>query len=392
MKALALVAFAVVSCTSPPPTVATPSPTAEPGVLAVTALLDLSGPRAAIGAQQKNALQLWVDVAQARASVAVKLRTVDIAGSDAKLLIELRRAAVDDLADAVIVGAPVTYDETLGRAIGLASLPVVLTQPLAADPAGRLGGHWAFALSPLLPQLAAREIDDAMRRGVLVPSLVLADGRDRVDPMAAALAAELERRRLDPLTRIAMPSDWSVLPVVRSSLSVLRSVHCTSLPGSCAAVAQMAVTTGAPTFFYLSYLTTPADLGDHRDLAARAIFPASRTILPFDSPPTTATNQMRDRFLRAFAERHGAAGAQSAIAYDAIALLAAAADRAGPDDRTALRDALERITMPLIASTYTFSALRHAGSDPDDIAYLRWAGAAVAPALAPSLGTGIGAP
>jgi hypothetical protein len=350
-------------------------------VLAVTALLDLSGPRAAIGTQQRSALQLWMDQAQARASVNVKLRTVDVAGSDAKLVIELRRAAVEDLSDAVIVGPPVAYDDTLGQAVAVASLPTLFLQPLAADPVGRTGGRWAYALAPSMARLAAWEIDDAVRRDVLRPSLVLTESGDRIDAMAGALAWELEHRGLDPLTRIAVPADGSVLPVVRSSLSVLRSVHCTGLPASCASLAQIAQSTGAATFFYLSYLTTPADLSDRKDLAERAIFPASRALLPPFGRGMSQVDLSRDRFLRAFAERHGPAGTHAAIAYDAISLLAAAAERGGPDDRASLRDALERISMPLIASTYSFAPDRHAGSDPDDVVPVRWSGTALTLAL-----------
>jgi ABC-type branched-subunit amino acid transport system substrate-binding protein len=202
--------------------------------------------------------------------------------------------------------------------------------------------------------------------------------------MAAALDAELARRSLAPLTRVALPADGSVPPAVRSGLSVLRSVHCTASPAACAAVAQAAQASAASTFFYLPYVTAPSDLSDHRELAARAIWPGSRTILPFDAPSVVPLNQRRAAFLRAFADRFGGpAGTQSASAYDALSLLAAVADRVGPDDRMALRDELERITMPLIASTYSFAPDRHAGSDPADLMYLRWSGSAVAPALAP---------
>lgn len=382
MRPLVLVAVAIVACTSRPPAVATPTPTPEGGVLTVTALLDLSGPRAAIGAQQQKALQLWLDQRPAGAGQTVRLRAIDVAGSDAKLLIELRRAAVDDRADAVIVGAPAAYDDTLGRAIDVAALPVLLTQPLASEPSARIGGRWAFALAPSVARLAALEIQDATERGILLPSLILTDGRDRIDVMAGALAAELERRGLDPLTRVAMPADGSVPPVVRSSLSVLRSVHCTALASACASLAQMARAAGAPTFFYLSYLTTPAELADHKDLAERAVFPGSRTLLPPFPSSFSAVERSRERFRRAFAEQHGAAGTHAATAYDALSLLAAAAERSGPDDRTALRDALERITMPLIASTYSFAPDRHAGPDGADLAYLRWSGSALGPAVA----------
>ena len=391
MRALALLVLATVGCTSPGPVTPTPTPTAESGVLTVVALLDLSGPRAAIGTQQRDALQLFAQ--QPGGTVpSLRLRTVDVAGSDAKLLIELRRAAVEETADAVIVGPPVTYDDTLGRAIDLARMPILFTQPLAADPAGRMGGRWAFALAPPLSRLAELAIDDAYQRDVLLPSLVLTEGRERVDPMAGALTAEMERRRLEPLTRVAIPADGSVAPVVRSSLSVLRSVHCTALPSSCVSLATLARSSSAPTFFYLSYLTAPSDLADHAELAQRAVFPGSRALLPVATRPLRPIDQARERFVQAFGEKYGPAGTHAAVAYDALALVAAATERSGPDDRAALRDALERISMSLIASTYTFGPDRHAGSDPADVAYLRWAGSTLAPALLPSLGTGLPTP
>ncbi|MBI2325708.1 MAG: ABC transporter substrate-binding protein [Chloroflexi bacterium] len=394
MRALAIVVIATLACTSPAPTVATPTPTAEGGVLNVVALLDLSGPRAAIGRQQRDALQLWMSQQRSSAPLlkVFRLRTVDVAGSDAKLLIELRRAAVEEMADAVIVGPPVTYDDTLGRAVELAGVPVLFTQPLGLDPAGRGGGRWAFALAPTLSRIAELAIDDAYQRDVLRPSLVLTDGRERVDPVASALTAEMERRRLDPLTRVAMPADGSVVPVVRSSLSVLRSVHCTALPSSCVSLATLARSMSAPTFFYLSYSTAPADLADHADLAQRAVFPGSRALLSVATRPLRPIDQARDRFVQAFGERYGPAGTHAAVAHDALALIAAATERSGPDDRAALRDALERISMPLIAGTYAFTSDRHAGSDPADLAYLRWAGSTLAPALLPSLGTGLPTP
>lgn len=392
--ALAVVALAIAACSSPPPTGATPTPTAEPGVLTVTALLDLSGPRATIGAQQRNALQLWLDQQQGRTGVPVKVRTVDVAGSEAKLLIELRRAAAEDLADAVIVGASVVYDDTFARAVEVAALPVLLAQPLASDPVVRIGGRWAFSLAPPLERLAAAEIEDAIARGVLVPSLVLTDRSDRIDPMAAALAAELERRRIDPLTRIAMPIDGSVPPVVRSSLSVLRSVHCTAVISACSAVAHEARSTSSPAFFYLSYFTAPSEIKDDRDLASRAVWPSTRALIPL-SVLRQPYEHARAEFLKRYGERTNAVPSiHAAIAYDALTLLAAAAADRGADDRTVLRNALEGITMPLIATTYSFSEDRHAGADPRDLAHHRWngSGTAVEPALDPSLGTGLTTP
>jgi hypothetical protein len=391
-RVAAALALLAASCSAPaPPVVATPVPTREPGVLSVVAFLDLSGPRSALGMAQRNALQLWSEEQRSRRTP-VQVRTVDVGDSDARLLLELRRAAVDEPVDAAIVGTPVVWDETLGRALDLAAMPVLFTLPLGSDPVVRAGGRWGFALAPLTSRLAAWEIDDATRRGALTPSLVLTMTATRVDPMAAALDAELARRSLEPLTHVALPADGSVPPVVRSGLSVLRSVHCTAPPSSCAAVAEAARSAGAPTFFYLPYATAPSEIGERRDLAARAVWPGSAWTLPFDAPPVMPLNQARDRFLRAYTERWGAAGTQAATAYDALSLLGAAKDRGGADDPAALRDALERITMPLIASTYSFGPARHTGPDPADLAYLRWSGSTVAPALAPSLGTGLATP
>lgn len=372
MRALVILASLLVACTSTAPSLPTPSPTAEPGVLTVTALLDLSGPRAAVGAQQRNALQMWVEQ-RGRVSPAVKLETVDVAASDAKLLIELKRAATDVLADAVIVGTPVLYDETFGRAVDLAALPVLLLQPTAADPAGRPGAKWAFGLAPSIPHLAEVHIDDARRRDVLVPSILLTDGRDRIDPMAAALNAYSERRGLGTLTRIELASDGTVPPVVRSSLSVLRSVHCLAPIAVCGALAREARAIGSPAMIYLPFASATDQLRDDRDLASRAVWPSSLAVFA-------------SAFAREYAARHNVRpDIHAALAHDAMTLLGTGAQQSGPDDRDALRGAMEGISMPLIANSYTFRADRRIGYSAGSVAYMRWDGSGAAPA--PLFGT-----
>ncbi len=392
LRALALFGVLVASCAAPPPAIETPTPTPRKGVLDVTALLDLSGPREAIGAAQRDALQLWLDQQQGKTPFPVKVNVVDAASSDATLLVDLHAAAVDAATDAIVVGTPILYDETVGAAVDAAALPVLFTLPLPADPVRDAGGRWTFGLAPTWPDIASDEVNDVVIRRTLSPSLVLTDPVEQIDPQADALEAELAGRKLEQLTRIPLPSDGSVPPVVRSSLPVLKSVHCTAPAAACAPLARAAQATGAPTLFYLSYLTTPRDLQGHRELAARAIWPSSRRVLPFDGRPTTPENQARDAFLRAYAARFGTPSVHAATAYDALSLLLAAARASGPDDRARLRDALERITMPLIATTYTFAADRHAGADLEDVTYVRWTGSAVAPALAAYLGTGIATP
>ncbi|HEY6201621.1 MAG TPA: ABC transporter substrate-binding protein, partial [Candidatus Limnocylindria bacterium] len=86
-----------------------------------------------------------------------------------------------------------------------------------------------------------------------------------------------------------------------------------------------------------------------------------------------------------FTARHGAASTLAATAYDALALIDAAAESAGgTPDRARLRDRLEATTFAGITTRYTFTAARHAGFDAVDLVFLRWSvGARVGFALAP---------
>jgi len=362
MRLSAAAVLLLASCTSPPPAVATPSPTREPGVLEVTALLELSGPRAAVGARQRASLEQWV-ADRASGALSVRLRVADVGEGPARAILELKRADQDDGADAVIVGAQVAYDDVLGRALETAALPVLFAQPIAVDPAALAGGRWAFALAPTLDELAGLQVADAIRRDVLAPALLLTAERDRLEPLASALAAELRERGRDPLTSVAL--EGSVPPVVRSSLSVVRSLHCATPLAACAAVAREAHALGSRALVYLPYGSRASEVSSEGDLAERALWPAARVAL-------------------------GGADVHAAAARDALSLIAAAAGVAGPDDRAALRDALEGITMPLIATTYTFSPRRHAGFAPSDLAYVRWSGGGLR--SAPSFGNWLPTP
>jgi hypothetical protein len=384
-----VLALSMIACSTPPPVIGTPSPSPEQGVLEVTALLDLSGPGAPVGTAQRSAMELWRDRYQASAArPEVRLTFVDLAGSGASLLIELRRAAEDQHADAVVIGVAVAYGSVLGRAIDLASMPVLFTLPLdVADPVELPGGRWAFALAPPLPRLATMTISDAVDRGVLSPALVLRRDETAHDPLADAVEAEMIRRGRDPLTEIPLPAGGAVPPVVRSSLSVLRSAHCTATLTACGAVAREAREIVAPTFFYLSYATAPSEIQAEGELASRAIWPASRWIIPAESGTPE-----RERFLADHAERLGPAGSHAATAYDAVTLLALAAADGGADDPEVSRAALEGITMPLIASSYRFNTGQHSGSSPADLTFVQWRAGAVTYALPPIFGTGIPTP
>ena len=169
------------ACAAPQPSAAspTPSPTREPGTYAVTALLDLSGTRGPRGDAQRNAMQQWADAQ--RGTPRIRLRITDVGGSDAKLLVELKRAADAGDADAFVVGVPATIDDALSSAIALVKRPVLFTLPIA-EPGGD-GARWIFGLAPAPEALA-----EAVRT-------VLAD-RDRY--AAAARRRAVERFAVEP--------------------------------------------------------------------------------------------------------------------------------------------------------------------------------------------------
>ncbi|MGH2490656.1 MAG: ABC transporter substrate-binding protein, partial [Candidatus Limnocylindria bacterium] len=198
MRALAaLLALFIAACSTQPVEITpTPAPTHEPGTTLVTVLLDLSGPRTPTGVPQRNAMQLWLDQQQARGGQQrLRATFVDLAGSESRLLIELRRAAEEGGADAVIIGVPFAYDETFARALGIARLPVVLTLP-APEPTSLANGGWAFGLAPTHSDLARAAVVDATERGVLLPTLLASDESPAAIAERLALARELERRGL----------------------------------------------------------------------------------------------------------------------------------------------------------------------------------------------------
>ena len=357
MRALALAAL-LAACAAPPPAVVTPTPTPHAGVLKVTALLDLSGRGARVGTDQREAIQRWVDARPASAP-RMSVRVVDTAGSDATLFVELRRAAVEERSDALLVGVPVQYDDTLGRAVDLAGMPVLFLEPLRRDPVAEVGGRWAFALAPALEDLAAAEVADALARDLLAPSVVLVDGGLALDPMAAALAAAVARSGHDPIREVAVAVDGTVPGVVRSNGPLLASVHCLARLPACRSIAEAAASSGATTLVYLPYRITSTELAGTSELAARAVFPRLRASGP--RPPWIAS-------------------VHSAVAADALSLLSAAAAESPPGDHDALRATMERITMTLIATTYSFTPGRHGISEPD-LTFTRWTGADVGPVI-----------
>src|SRR6266542_2303066 len=192
------------ACTgaTPLPPAATSPPPREAGTIAVTALLDLSGGRAPKGDAQRNAMQLWVDQQQARGTTPrVRLRVVDLAGSDARLLLELRHAGGSADADAIVIGVPVQLDDVMLAALALVGRPILFTLPIT-EPAGRgEGARWAFGLAPP-PEAIARLAVSALP-ALTTPAVVVSDESPLAVRERLALQREFERQQRPAPTPIA---------------------------------------------------------------------------------------------------------------------------------------------------------------------------------------------
>src|SRR5207237_10819358 len=108
--------------------------------------------------------------------------------------LELRRAAVEDRADAIVVGVSVNYDDAFVAAVQLTGVPVLFTLPIP-EPATRGGGGWAFALAPTPAQLARSVLDDATLRSVLSADLVVSDESTTALGHRITATTELSRAR-----------------------------------------------------------------------------------------------------------------------------------------------------------------------------------------------------
>jgi ABC-type branched-subunit amino acid transport system substrate-binding protein len=377
-----LLALLLVACSTPPVEItATPAPTREPGTTAVTVLLDLSGARAPSGVGQRNAMQLWLDEDQARGGQPrLRAKFVDVAGSDARVLIELRRAAEEDRADAVVIGVPFAYDEPFVRALDAARLPVLLTLP-APESALRPGGGWAFGLAPTYTDLARAAVDDAHARGVLQPILLASDESPAAIGERLALARELVQRGLVAPTVVAVTAQDAALKV-RPGASFARSAHFAGPAATYIEATRSLATASITPRVYLSYLMESGDAAGLREGAEIATWPGSRNLAAISTAPTTAD---RAAFIQSFGARHGAPSTLAATAYDALSLIDAAVKRdGGAADRARLRDRLQATTFAGIATSYAFTAARHTGFDSSDLVYLRWSvGARIGFALAP---------
>ncbi|HEV2250699.1 MAG TPA: hypothetical protein VGT60_09350 [Candidatus Limnocylindria bacterium] len=347
MRAMCLALVLLGGCAAPPPSTAspTPSPTREAGTYAVTALLDLSGIRGPRGDAQRTALQQWSDTQQA--APRIKLRIVDVGGSEAKLLLELKRASDAGDTDAFIVGVPATLDDPLLAAIALVKRPFLFTLPIA-EPRGD-AARWIFGLAPT-PDAIARALVDALPSrttpGIVVTSGSLASGREE-QALSATFRAD---GRPMPFVLSALPDRDLFAQRVRPLLGTGSGMFFTGPAMSYLAPQRVVPAADATTsvLVFLSYLTDPTDAGRLGAAAPGARWPGLRR-------PAAAGR-----------------GTHAATATDAIALLAASADPAGAPDPERTRARIEGGTFAGIATTYRFSAIRHIGIDSGEIALLAW--------------------
>ncbi len=369
------------ACAAPPPAAtATPSPTHDPAALNVTALLDLSGSRSPKGDAQRNALTLWIDEQQNRpAAPRLRLRIVDLAGSDARLFIELHRIAEEDLADAVIIGVPVGSDETLFRAIELLRRPVLFTVPMSETAGRGPGGGWAFGLAPTLQQVAAidRTVLPAAPLSGTVSAIIVSDESTSAVRERTALQAELAARSGTVPTVLRIPSTGrdAFLERLRPALTVSVALYFAGATGTYLSPTRLLPSPTAATGFVtvLSFLTDATDLGQLRDSSTVTRWPGTRYLVTTQYDPATTAGAARAAFARAYGDRHGPPTTQAALAYDALGLLAGAAERVGNGPER-LRDRIESGTFAGIATSYTFTPTRRAGFDARDLVLLAWDG------------------
>ena len=364
---LFLAALLFVACTTPPTfTVPTPTPTREPNTLNVTVLLDLSGSRAPSGQPQRNAMQVWLDQ-NASARVKLRVKFVDVAGSDSKVLLELRRAAVDDRADAVVVGVPASLDGPLGDAVRVASVPALFTLPIR-EPFTTANGKFAFALAPT-PELLARALaGDITERRIVAPMLIAPDDTAPAALERFSFVSELKRLGITPPTAVSLDEPDGPRRVVNAAAFAKSVVLLCPTATHGDAIRAMSVT--AAPLVYLSYLTEMADVTNLRDQSVIVTWPGSRTI----ATPASATFPYQRPFMQTFTDRYGPPSTLAATAYDALGMLELAATQessepAGPMD---VRVRIETGGYAGVVTRYAFTPQRHAGFTADDLVFMRW--------------------
>jgi len=340
-------AVLLAACAPAVPVTIEPSPVAthEAGTITVTALLDLSGPRAPKGDAQRNAMQQWTDAQ--RASPRLKLRVVDVSGSDAKVLLELKHLSEAGVTDAVVIGVPTVLDEALSRAVALLARPVLFTLPIADPQTIGESGRWMFGIAPSLDALARVTVDSlpaGTTSAIVVTSGTLVAGREEL-AIASVLQAQ---KRPAPLVLSAAPDQRDLF--AQRFRTLARAGSAVFFTGAAfdylSPVRLIPADATNGTSVFLSYLTDASDANRLGDGASIVRWPALRRAIG------TST------------------GMQAATAADALALLASAGDGSGDAERS--RAKIEGGTFAGIATTYTFTPFRHSGVDLGDLALVAW--------------------
>lgn len=344
---LAALALLLAACTSAPPVAAGPSPTAthEAGTITVAALLDLSGNRAPKGDAQRSAMQQWADAQ--RGTPRLRLRIVDVGGSDAKLLLELKRAADAGDTDAFVIGVPALVDDALARGVALLKRPVLFTLPVPDPVTAGDAGRWMFGLAPSPDALARATVDALPSRAtpaIVVSSGTLVAGREELAISSAFRAQEWPM----PFVMSAAPDQRDTFSQrFRPFASTGSAVFFTGPAADYLSPVRLIpsdTTSGLSVF--LSYLTEASDASHLGDAAPATRWPALRRAIG------------------------SALGSHAATATDALALLLSAGDGTGDAERSRAR--IEGGTFAGIATTYSFTPSRHTGADLADIALVAW--------------------
>lgn len=344
---LVCLALLLAACAPAVPVTVEPSPVAthEAGTITVAALLDLSGNRAPKGDAQRNAMQQWADAQ--RGSPRLKLRIVDVSGSDAKLLLELKHLSEAGVTDAVVIGVPTVLDDTLSRAVALLARPVLFTLPIPDPLTIGESGRWMFGLAPSLDALARVTVDSLPARttpAIIVTSGTLVAGREELAITSVFRAQE----RPTPLVLSAAPDQRDLFaqrfrPLARAGSAVFFTGAAFDYLSPVRLIPTDA--TNGPSVF-LSYLIDANDANRLGDAASIVRWPALRRAIG-----TTI-------------------GMQAATATDALALLASAGDGTGDAERS--RAKIEGGTFAGIATTYSFTPSRHSGVDIGDLTLVAW--------------------
>lgn len=360
---------------APPRPVPTPTPSPVPELtVPVGAILDL-GTEA--GRQRREAIQAAVEIVnQRRGGIRLaqgerrplQLITYDIAGDPARAEPALRQLVMRDRAVAVVGPASPTAVPLARRVAEELATPLIALGSLeeGAARAGPRRAHWTFSLSThdedalaaLVEYLGASHLK---RVGWLAPrTATVLDLRRRLSLLAARADLQIVAEEQYP------PGDEALAP----RLARLQSAEPQVILAwprdarEAATIVEDAVTVSGLPPLFLGPAATRDTLAPERDLAIPARAVTLRLAVAddlWDHDPLTPI--VRD-FRRELTARTGRPpSTDAAMAWDAMRVLVAAIEQAGPS-RAAIRDALEAQTdFPGASGPIGFTTSQHEGLD-----------------------------